>query len=140
MAQINTGRLVVGGLAAGLVINVVESFVNLSLLAGPLDAMLAARNLEPVTGAAIGGFVVVGFALGFAAVWTYAAIRSRFGPGPVTAIRAGLAVWAIFYVLGVGSNWLMGIAPTRLYLHTLAYTLIMMLVAAYVGGRAYKEE
>ncbi len=140
MARINTGRLIVGGLAAGLLINVVESFVNLGLLAGTMDAVLAARNLEPVAGAAIGGFVILGFALGFAAVWTYAAIRPRFGPGPVTAIRAGLAVWAIFYVLGVGSNWLMGFAPTRLYVHTLAYTLIMMLAAAYVGGRVYKEE
>ncbi len=140
MAQINTGRLIGGGLAAGLVINVVESVVNLSVLAGPMEEMLAARNLEPVGGSAIAGFIVLGFLLGFALVWVYAAIRARFGPGPGTALKAALAVWAIFYVLGVGANWLMGIAPTSIYVITLGYTLVMFIAAAYVGGMVYREE
>ncbi len=140
MSQINTGKLVAGGLAAGLVINVVESVVNLTVLAGPMDDMLAARNLDPVAGGAMAGFVVLGFALGFAVVWLYAAIRPRFGPGPSTAFKAGMAVWLLFYGLGVMVNWLMGIVSTNLYVITLVYTVIMMLVAAYVGGWVYKEE
>jgi hypothetical protein len=33
----------------------------------------------------------------------------------------------------------MGFAPTHLYLHTLLYTLPMMLGAGWVGGRVYRE-
>ena len=41
-------------------------------------------------------FAVYGFLLGIVAVWLYAAIRPRFGPGPKTAAMAGLAVWFIY--------------------------------------------
>ena len=34
----------------------------------------------------------------FVTVWLYAAIRPRFGPGPKTAICAGLIVWGLSYL------------------------------------------
>jgi hypothetical protein len=34
-----------------------------------------------------------GFVVGIAAIWLYAAIRPRYGPGAATALRAGFAVW-----------------------------------------------
>jgi hypothetical protein len=34
----------------------------------------------------------------------------------------------------------MGIVPGHLYLHTLLYTLPMMLAAAVAGGMMYREE
>ena len=140
MASINTGRVAIGAIAAGLVINVVESIANLFVLAGPLDEQLTSLNLPPVSGAAIGGFVVLAFVLGLLVVWTYAAIRPQYGPGPATGLKAGLAVWAAFYLLGVGANCLTGVVTLRLFLLTLAYTLPMMLVAGYVGGKVYQEE
>lgn len=140
MSRIHTGRLVLGALAAGVVINVVETVVNLTVLAAMMEEMLASVNRPPVAGAAMGGYVVLAFALGFMLVWTYAAIRPRYGAGPGTALRAGAAVWGGFYALGVGANWLLGIVSLRLYLLTLAYTLPMMLAASYVGGRVYREE
>ena len=73
-------------------------------------------------------------------VWTYAAIRPRYGQGPATAMKAGLAVWMAFYLLGNGGMWLMGIVPTSLLFIVLAYSLAMMLAAAHVGGMVYKEE
>jgi hypothetical protein len=132
-------RVLLGGLAAGLVVNIVESIVNMFIVGHAMEELLAARNLEPVGGAAAAGYVVLAFLLGILTVWTYAAIRPRYGPGPKTAFRAGLAVWAGFYLLGVGSTWLLGFAPTHMYLHTLLYTLPMMLIAAWVGGRVYRE-
>ncbi|HEX9729755.1 MAG TPA: hypothetical protein VGA37_14735 [Gemmatimonadales bacterium] len=139
MASINNGKLVLGGLAAGLVINVVESVVNLTMLAGPWEDALAALNLPPLAGGAIGGFVALGFLLGILTVWIYAAIRPRFGPGPATAMKAGLATWIAFYVFGYFGDWLSGLVPTSLFLIVLAYSLVMMLGAAYVGGMVYKE-
>ena len=140
MASINTGKVVVGAIAAGVVINIVESIMNLFVLSGTMEELLASMNLPAMGGAAIGGYIVLAFVLGFLTVWTYAAIRPRYGPGPGTALRAGLAVWAAFYMLGAFSNHLMGMGTLHLYLITMAYTLPMMLAAAYVGGMFYKEE
>ncbi len=139
MGRINMGRVIIGGLAAGLIINVVETIVNMFVIADAMEALVTSLNLQPMGGAAMGGFVALAFALGFLIVWTYAAIRPRYGAGPKTALRAGLAVWAAFYLLGVGANWLMGIAPGHLYLHNLLYTLPMMLAAALAGGMLYHE-
>lgn len=140
MATVNTGKLLAGGLAAGVVINVVEAIMNLSVLAGPTEDMLAALNIDPVAGAAMGLFVVISFLLGILIVWTYAAIRPRYGPGPVTAMKAGLAVWVAFYLFGTAAPVLMGMMTVGFYVVIMAYSLVMMLAAAYVGGMIYKEE
>lgn len=139
MGRINMGRVLLGAIAAGIVINVVESIVSLFVVSHAMEEMLASLNRGPVGGAAMGGYILLAFVLGFLIVWTYAAIRPRYGPGPKTAMRAGLAVWAAFYLLGTGSNWLLGIAPVHLYIHTLLYTLPMMLAAALAGGLLYRE-
>jgi hypothetical protein len=139
MASINTQKLIVGTIAAGLVINVVETVMNMFVIAAPMEEMLGSMNLPPMGGSAMGGFALLAFTLGFLLAWTYAAIRPRFGAGPATAIKAGLAVWAAFYLLGTGANWLMGIVSRHLLLITLAYTLPMMLAAGYVAGRVYQE-
>ncbi|HIF20387.1 MAG TPA: hypothetical protein EYQ27_00430 [Gemmatimonadetes bacterium] len=55
MASINSGRVVLGGIGAGLVINVVESIMNLFVITGPMDEMLASLGLPPMGGGAIGG-------------------------------------------------------------------------------------
>src|ERR1022692_4260888 len=47
-------------------------------------------------------FNVWGFAAGIIAVWLYAAMRPRFGPGPRTAIRAGAAVWLLAHAMANG--------------------------------------
>lgn len=140
MASMNLGKVVAGGIAAGFVINVVEAVVNFTVLAGPAEEAMTALGLDPVSGAAIGGFVVLGFALGIATAWVYAAIRPRFGAGPSTAIKAGLAVWVGFYFFGTISNWLTGIIGLGFALIIFAYSILMMAAAGYVGGMVYKEE
>jgi len=140
MTGMNTGKVVIGAIAAGVVINIVETIMNLFVIAGPMEEMLVAMNLPAMGGVAMGGFMVLAFTLGLLIVWTYAAIRPRYGAGPASAMRAGGAVWVAFYVLGTGANWLMGIVSLNLFLITLAYTLPMMLAAAYVGGVVYQEE
>lgn len=139
MGRINMTRVILGGLAAGLVINIVETVVNMFLIKHVMDDLLASLNRDPIGAAAGVGYMVLAFLLGILIVWTYAAIRPRYGAGAKTALRAGLAVWAAFYLLGVGSNWLMGIAPTHLYIHNLLYSLPMMLIAGWVGGWLYRE-
>ncbi|NJN21736.1 MAG: hypothetical protein HC812_11840, partial [Leptolyngbya sp. RL_3_1] len=69
MASINTKRLVLGTLAAGVVVNVVESIMNIFVLAGTMEEMFASMNLPPMGGVAMGGFTVWAFVIGFLVVW-----------------------------------------------------------------------
>jgi hypothetical protein len=80
------GRVLVGGLATGLVINVGETILNVPLAGAETEQALAARNLPPIGGGAIAYFVVLCFLLGILIVWIYAAVRPRLGPGPKTAV------------------------------------------------------
>ena len=77
MGHINFGRVVLGGLLAGLVINISEFLLNGVVLAEDMNAVMAAMNKPPMTGSMIGLFLLLGFGLGVVLVWLYAAIRPR---------------------------------------------------------------
>ncbi len=98
MGKINIGRVIAGGLLAGLVINIGETVLNTVVIAGQMEAAVAARNLPPVGGREIASFVIMCFGLGIATVWLYAAIRTRFGPGVPTAVLNGAVVWFLAYL------------------------------------------
>lgn len=139
MAAINMTRAILGGLLAGLIINISETLLNAVVLARQVEEAVARMNLPPVGGSAIGVFVVMGFLLGIATVWLYAAIRSRYGPGPKTALCAGAAVWAFAYLYPAIGMSVMGMFPAGLTAVSLAWGLGELLIAAAAGGWVYKE-
>ena len=88
----NRVRVILGGLLAGLVINIVEYITNGVVLKQAWgQAMQTLGKSAELSAGAIVMFNVWGFLLGIAAVWLYAAMRPRYGPGASTAIRAGFA-------------------------------------------------
>ncbi len=95
MGRINVGRVVLGGLLAGLVIDISEALLNGVVFAKEMDAMMAALNKPPIDGSMITLFVLLGFCLGVVLIWLYAAMRPRLGPGVRTAVVAGLTVWGL---------------------------------------------
>jgi len=140
MGKINLGRVVLGGLLAGLVINIGEFVLNEPILGTQWEAAMASLNRPPISSSAITWFVVVGFLLGIAMVWVYAAMRPRFNPGPKTAIIAGLTVWLVNWVLGFGSTLITGLFPANLVLCTLAWGLFEAPIASLAGAWLYKEQ
>ena len=139
MGRINTGRVILGGLVAGLVINIGESILNIPIIGAESDAALQALGLEPIGGRAIAVFVAMGFLLGLLTVWLYAAMRPRFGPGPKTAVIAGLVVWVLgvlFPSIGYG---ILGVFPVRLSVIVTVWGLFEMPIAAVAGACLYKE-
>jgi len=139
MGGINFGRVVLGGLLAGLVIDASEYLLNEVVLGEQMDAAMQRLNLPPVGGGAIGVFVVLGFALGIATIWFYAAIRPRFGAGVRTALCAGSAVWFFAYLypsIGLG---VLGFFPAGLMTLAVIWGLVELLVAAVAGAWLYKE-
>ena len=141
MAHTNRGRVILGGLLAGVVINIVEYVTNgLVLKQAWGQAMQALGKPSELSGSAILIFNIWGFLLGIAAVWLYAAIRPRYGQGVGTAIRAALAAWALVVVLPDLSLFPLGIFPTRLLVIPSITGLVELVIATIVGAWIYKEE
>ena len=141
MSRINTGRVIIGGLVAGVVLNCIDYVVNGMWLAPQWTAASAklGSGLDAMSGNAVTGYVVADFILALVIVWLYAAIRPRFGAGAGTAVKAAVAVWLVDAALGM-TFVMIGMYPVHLMLTSLACTLVGMLIAAYVGGMIYKED
>lgn len=136
--RIHLGRVVVGGLIAGLIVNLGELAVNVWWLGDAWTDALAGLGFGVDTGSLVlwgGG----SFLLGIVGVWIYAAISASYGPGPLTALRAGAAVWAVAFVfpsigfLGVGTF------PRGLIAIALTWGLIEVCLAVYMGSWMYRE-
>ena len=140
MEKINIGRVMLGGLLAGLVLNVGEFLLNEPILGKQWAAAMEALNRPPISGGAIGWFVVMSFVLGITMVWLYAAIRPRYGAGPKTAICAGLTVWFFIWLWGFGGTVVMGLYPTKLVVITVVWGLFEVPLASLAGAWLYKEE
>ncbi len=139
MGRINTGRVILGGLVAGLVINIGETILNMPIIGAESDAALQAFGLESVGGGAIAVFVAMGFLLGLVAVWLYAAIRPRFGPGPKAAVIAGLVLWALGVLFPSIVYGILGLFPARLLVIVTVWDLFEMPIASVAGAWLYKE-
>jgi hypothetical protein len=137
--KINIVRLILGGLVAGLVMNVSEVLLNAVVLAKDVEAAMQAINQTMPDGGEIMKLIGLTFVVGLITVWLYAAIRPRFGAGAKTALIAGLAVWLLTYFYGSVVNSTMGIFPTNIYVIGGVWELVATLIASLAGCALYKE-
>ena len=141
MEHTNRGRVVLGGLLAGVVINLVEFVTNGVILKDTWAQVMSALQKPATPGASeIVLFNCWGFVVGLSAVWLYAAIRPRYGQGAGTAVRAGVAVWVLAYFLENLMFYSLGLFPTRLLVITGVVGLVEIAIATVAGASIYKEE
>ena len=141
MASINIGRVVVGGLVAGVVANAIDFVTNTYILAADWQALAVAHNMDPavMTSPAVAGtWVAVDFAYGILLVLTYAAIRPRFGAGAATALYAGLMVFAAPTLVLLGFTE-MGLLTMTLFMTGSVAGIVSTLAASVAGAAVYKE-
>ena len=141
MSSINAGKVLTGGLLAGVVLNVLDFANNYLLVGADFRANTTRLGLDPAVAespAAIATWVVIDFLLGILIVWTYAAIRPRFGPGPRTAIFAGLIPYFAICVIILGFA-MGGLFPMALFVKMAVIGLIITSAGAVAGAWAYKE-
>lgn len=139
MNQINFGRVLIGGLVAGLILNIGEFLLNDMVLGAQMKSFLTTHNFhEPGTSfmiAAVGGTLVLGIVL----VLGYAAIRPRFGAGPKTAVIAALFAWfGIYLYSGIINGMLFGIPPATMAM-VIGWGLVEYVIATLAGAALYKE-
>ena len=140
---INTSKVLVGGLAAGVVMNVIDWIVNGYLLAARMkaesDAFKPGLSDQMMQGSAVIGYIVMDFVLAFALVWTYAAIRPRFGPGIKTASYAALLFWLLTMIFMSGYMH-MGMMSAGLWWTFAFIGLVNYLLSAWAGAKVYSED
>ena len=100
MGKINWNGVILGGILAGIIIDVGEFLLHGVVLGAEWREVMEAlgRPLQETVGN-IFFYVLLGFGYGMLAVWLYAAIRPRYGAGPRTALYAGVGVWLLGYLL-----------------------------------------
>jgi hypothetical protein len=139
---INTTKVLLGGIVAGVVMNIIDFAGNMFIFAARMKAEtdafkpgLADQMNKP---SIMASYIIMDLILGIALVWTYAAIRPRFGPGMKTATYAALLFWilgGIFY-----SGYLhMGMMSVGLWVQFALFGLVNFLVSAWVGAKLYTE-
>ncbi|MDA7949411.1 MAG: hypothetical protein MPJ78_18275 [Hyphomicrobiaceae bacterium] len=138
--KMNLSRVLLGGALSGLVLNIGEYVLNHIVVA----QLSPGAGTEPASAefsvGQIASGVAIMFVFGLALIWIYAAIRPRFGPGPKTAVIAGLAVWSIAWLLTGASFINVGIFPADQMLVSIIWGLVEVPLAAIAGAWLYRED
>src|SRR5712691_13055908 len=135
MGKINMQKVLVGGLIAGVVLNVIDSVLFGVVLKDQMAAAMTSINRPAMTNAQIPWFVFLDFVAGVFLVWLYAAIRPRYGAGPATAAKAGVAAWFVGGLLVTLFMWPMGLMPHNLMITTTVVGLVSWTLAAVIGAK-----
>jgi hypothetical protein len=140
MGGIDTKRWLLGGLAAGVLIWLIEGLASV-LYMDDMKAAMERHGLSmEVTAGAFATTVIVSLLAGFTIVFIYAMARARLGPGPRTAVVVAVVFFlgsTLISILGMG---MMGLFPGRLLVVWAAVGLVEDVLAALLGGYVYREK
>jgi hypothetical protein len=139
VGNINVARWLAGGVAAAAVMFVCEG-VGSALYLEDMQVAMAAHALSmdmtPL------GFilpVVASLLAGLTLVFLYAAARTRFGPGPRTAVIVATAMWVGGYLLSLLGYVMMGLFSAGLIVTWSIIGYVEMVLGALLGGWIYRE-
>ena len=139
MKGINVGRVVGGGLLAGLVITIGEAVLNTVVIGADWERAMATLGITQSAGEMI--FYVVGaFVIGIVGVCLYAAMRPRMGPGPATAVEVGVVLWLLAWAWPTGAIAFWGVLAGRAILIGLVWGLVEVCLAMLAGAWLYRED
>ncbi len=140
MSKINFGRVLIGGLVAGVILNLGEWILNEKVLGAEMKEMMAKHNFVMPTGP---NFIImavaVTFVLGIVMIWLYAMIRPRLGPGVKAAIIAAVVMWFGVYLYNAGFFVMLFGSPINSMAIACGWGLVEYSLAAIVGAWLYKE-
>jgi hypothetical protein len=140
MSKINFGRVLLGGIVAGIVLNIGEFILNEKIMGAEMKEMMAKHNFVMPIGP---NFIIMAvgmtFVLGIVMVCVYALIRPRLGPGPKAAIVAALIMWFGVYLYNAGFFIMIFGSPVQSMAIANAWGLVEYSLASTAGAWIYKE-
>jgi hypothetical protein len=142
IAKINISRLILGGVAAGVVLNIITGIANACILNGDFEnwANGMANHLHPpIPPIQICFWVLMCLIDGMVGVCIYAGMRPRLGAGPKTALLAGLLVWTAGRLCVALDMSALGVFPWRLLAGQSILGLFAILPGVLAGAWIYKE-
>ncbi len=142
MGHINAGRVILGGVVAGIILYISGFIIHVAILGADWMAWAAAMgplNHPPAEMVGMALWGVVSLINGITGVWIYAGIRPRYGAGPKTALIAGLLLWLTGWLAGSIGQFNMGNVPTNVLIVGCLAGLVAVLVAIVAGAYVYQE-
>jgi hypothetical protein len=139
--RLNWKGIVFGGIAAGIVMNVMDGVTNGILMFDEFRANTTRLGLSPAAATSplgLATWVSLDFLFGIILVWLYAAMRPRYGPGPATALRSALAVYLPTTGIIAGFT-VLGFLTGPLLIKMAFAGALTLAAGALLGARLYRE-
>ena len=135
----NTGRVIAGGLLAGLILNIGEAVLHGVLLDAQTTEAMNALGKE-IVGSPLGItlLILITFAQGLIGMWLYAAINPR--SGALTAVGIGMVLWllsSVYSAIYLHAGFA-GVFPNPVVWWPVAWECIEYPLAILVGALVYK--
>lgn len=140
--RIDIPRLLLGGVVAGVVLNLITGIANAGILKGDFENWangMGSHLHPPAQPTQICFWVLMCLVDGMVGVLLYAAMRPRFGARPRTALLAGLLVWIVGRLCVAMDMTALGVFPWHLMLGQTILGLIAIVPGVLVGSWIYRE-
>ncbi len=141
MGGINYGRVLLGGLVAGVVANACDTVIGMFIMADDMQRMVQRLGLDQrvfTSTSTMVTWAVVDFIYATLIVWTYAAVRPRLGPGPVTAMIVGAVLCGAVTVVLFGFQQ-MGVFTIDSFIKNAVLSFATALLASVAGAKVYRD-
>jgi hypothetical protein len=142
LKRINWGRLIFGGIVATIILFLTDGLFHERVMSAEWKAVYDGLGATPPQHHSPVGvlyFAVFDLGRGMLAMYLYALMRSCCGPGPKTAMLAGVVAWLAFTIAGPAQFIPLGFYSNSLWIKVGAFQLFTSIVAALVGGAIYKD-
>ena len=141
MYRINWVRVLVGGLVATIILFLTDGLFHERVVTADWKAVHDSLGIAELHHSGLGVlyFAVFELGRGLISIYLYALMRSCCGPGPKTAVLAGVVAWLAFSVTGPAQFIPLGFYSNALWLKVGAFQLVTSAVAAVAGAALYRD-
>ncbi len=142
MAPINKTRVIIGGLAGGLVWFLWSTLVNVVVLGIHYEEGMGSGHLleEPRYSFFVGAWALTLMALSIVSAWLYASVRVSWGAGASTAIKLGALIGFVAGFPGNLAQAAFSVLPRVLPLWWMIDLWIGAVLATLTAAALYREE
>ena len=136
-------RVVLGGLLAGLVMNISEAALHAGILGSDTQALYKALNIPPPNPTqTLPLLVALAFGMGIVSMWLYAAIQVHYGSRGKSVAITGVVVWFLAHAWSgvyMAAGYA-GVFTARLAWIPVAWGLLEATLAILAGSFVYKQK